>query len=76
MGKQVTVTAKIPEQLKKRLTSLEVNVSELIRRALEQEVEKAERERVRKLADEAGRILQKIPSGELVEAIRESREAR
>lgn len=76
MGKQVTVTAKIPEQLKKRLASLDVNVSELIRKALEEEVEKAERERVRKLADEAGRILQKIPNGELVEAIRESREAR
>jgi len=55
----VTVTAKIPEQLKKRLASLEVNVSELIRRALEQEVERAERGRVRKLADEAGRVLQK-----------------
>jgi len=76
LGKQVTVTAKIPEQLKKRLASLEVNVSELIRRALEQEVEKAERERIRMLADEAGRILQKIPSGELVKAIRESRETR
>ena len=76
MGKQVTVTAKIPEQLKKRLAALEVNVSELIRRALEREVEKAEGERVRKLADEAGRILQKIPSGELVHAVRESREAR
>jgi len=76
VGKQVTVTAKIPEQLKKRLASLDVNVSELIRKALEEEVEKAERERVRKLADEAGRILQKIPNGELVEAIRESREAR
>lgn len=76
MAKQVTVTAKIPEQLKRRLASLKVNVSALIRRALEQEVEKAERERVRKLADEARGILRKIPSRELVAAIRESREAR
>jgi antitoxin CcdA len=76
LAKQVTVTAKIPEQLKRRLASLKVNVSALIRRALEQEVEKAERERARKLADEARGILQKIPSRELVAAIRESREAR
>jgi len=75
VGKQVTVTAKIPEQLKKRLVSLEVNLSGVIRSALEQEVEKVERERVRKLADEAGRILQKIPSDELVKTIRQSREA-
>ena len=54
---------------------MEVNLSGVIRSALEQEVEKVERERVRKLADEAGRILQKIPSDELVKTIRQSREA-
>lgn len=54
MGKQVTVTAKIPEELKERLKRLGVNVSGLIRRALEVvvEVERLERERLRNLADE------------------------
>lgn len=76
MGKQATVTAKIPEPLKRKLDSLEVNVSGLIRKALEQEVERAERERVQKLAEEASGILQRIPREEFVKVIRESRETR
>lgn len=76
MGKQVTVTAKIPVGLKERLNKLGVNMSGLIREALELEVERLERERLRKLAEEAGEILQKIPAEELVEAVRIGREAR
>ncbi|MFQ6074807.1 MAG: hypothetical protein ACE5Z5_01550 [Candidatus Bathyarchaeia archaeon] len=51
-------------------------MSGLIREALELEVERLERERLRKLAQEAGEILQKITAEELVEAIRLGREAR
>ena len=76
MGKQVTVTAKIPVGLKERLNKLGVNMSGLIREALELEVERLERERLRKLAQEAGDILQKIPADELVAAVRMGREAR
>ena len=76
MGDMVVVTAKIPLELKERLRRLGVNISALIREALEAEVERLERERLRALAGEAGRILQKIPPGELVESIRRSREAR
>jgi len=53
-----------------------VNVSGLIREALEREVERLERERLRRLAEEAGEILRKIPAEELVEAVRSGREAR
>ena len=76
MGRQVTVTAKIPADLKERLARVGANVSGLIREALEREVKRLERERLRKLAEEAGGILQKIPADELVEAVREGREAR
>lgn len=76
MGKQVTVTAKIPEELKERLNKLGVNISGMIRESLEREVERLERERLQKLAEEAGEILQKIPAEELVEAVRLGREAR
>jgi len=74
MRKYVTVTAKINADLKERLKKLEVNLSGLIREALELEANRLERERIRKLAEEAGVILQKIPTEELVEAIRMSRE--
>jgi len=76
MGRQVTVTAKIPADLKERLTRVGANVSGLIREALEREVKRLEKERLRRLAEEAGEILQKIPADELVETIREGREAR
>ena len=76
MGDQVTVTAKIPPELKERLNRLGVNVSGLIRKALELEVERLEKERLRRLAEEAGEILRKIPAEELVEAVRSGRETR
>jgi len=76
MSKSATVTAKVPADLKERLNRLGVNVSGLIREALEAEVERLERERLRRLAEEAGEILWKIPAEELVEAVRLGREAR
>jgi post-segregation antitoxin (ccd killing protein) len=76
MGNQATVTAKIPAELKKKLTKLGVNVSELTREALQREVERLERERLRNLAEEASKILQKVPAEEIVEAVRASREKR
>jgi len=76
MGKQATVTAKIPAELKARLARLGVNVSGMIREALEREVKLVEKERLRELAEEAGEILQKIPAEELVQVVREGREAR
>jgi len=76
VGRLVTVTAKIPAELKERLKRLGVNVSELIRKTLELEVERLERERLRKMAEEAGEILQKIPAEELIEAVRMGRETR
>ena len=76
MGRLVTVTAKIPAELKERLKRLGVNVSELIRKTLELEAERLERERLRKMAEETGEILQKIPAEELIEAVRMGRETR
>ena len=76
MGDKVTVTAKIPQELKERLNRLGVNVSGLIREALELEVERLERERLRRLAEEAGEILRRIPAEKLVEAVRSGRDTR
>jgi post-segregation antitoxin (ccd killing protein) len=76
MGKLVVVTSKIPVDLKTRLRRLNVNVSEVIRNALEAEAERLEMERLKRLSEEASVILQKIPSEELVESIRIGRESR
>ena len=76
MGNQVTVSAKIPSELKKKLNDLGVNVSGLMREALQSEVKRLERERLRKLAQDAGEILQKIPEDEIVQSVRASRDNR
>ena len=76
MSNQATVTAKIPIELKNKLSKLGVNVSEFTREALQKEVARLERERRRKLVQEASEILQKIPAEELVEAVRAGRESR
>lgn len=73
MPDQVTVTAKISVELKKKLSKLGVNVSEFTRDALQKEVDRLERERRKKLAEEASEILQKIPAEELVKAVRAGR---
>ena len=74
LGKLATVTAKIPKDLRKRLEEMDVNVSGLIREVLEREVERLEVEKLRRLAGEAGEILRKVPTEELVKVVRESRE--
>jgi len=76
MVKQVTITAKISGELKRRLDRLGVNVSELVRESLELQARRLEKDRLRRLAQEAGEILRKIPEEELVKAIREGREGR
>jgi len=76
LGKLVAVTAKIPEDLRKRLEEMGVNVSGLIREVLEREVRRLEMEKLRRLAGEAGEILRRVPAEELVKIVRESREER
>jgi len=48
----------------------------IVREALQAEVMRLEKERLRKLAQDAGVILQKIPAEEIVESIRASRDDR
>jgi len=73
---QVVVTAKIPLKLKNKLKKFNVNVNVLIRRELETEVKRLEKEHLRQLSEEAGKILEEYPAQEMVEAVRASREKR
>ena len=72
----VTVSARIRRELYEKLKKYSVNVSDVIRRALEEEVRRREEEEVAKMLDKAQEILARIPSEELVEAIRAGREER
>jgi uncharacterized membrane protein len=72
----VTVSARIRRELYEKLKKYSVNVSYVIRRALEEEVRRREEEEVARMLDKAQEILARIPSEELVEAIRAGREER
>jgi len=72
----VTVSARIRRELYEKLKRYGIVVSDVIRRALEEEVRRREEEEVAKMLDKAQEILARIPSEELVEAIRASREER
>jgi len=70
----VTITAKIPKELKEKIRRLNINASRVIREALEAEVRRREEERLKALAREVSRILNKIPKEEIVRTIREARD--
>ena len=76
MGMEETVCAKVPAGLKKKLSSLGVNVSEVIRESLQSEVNRLEKEKLNKLAKEVSAILKKIPPEEFAQSVRASRDNR
>ncbi len=72
----VTVSARIRRELYEKLKIYGVVVSDVIRRALEEEVRKREEEELREKLKRAQEILRKIPPEEIVDSIRSSREER
>lgn len=72
-----TVSAKIPDELKDELDEAEVNVSDVIRRALEAEVQQRRREQLRERTAAVRATIDDPPSGEeLARVVREGRESR
>jgi len=75
MGMEETVCAKVPAELKKKLSALGVNVSQVVRDSLQAEVYRLEKERINRLAKEVSVILKKIPPEEFAQSIRATRES-
>jgi post-segregation antitoxin (ccd killing protein) len=73
MGGYVTVSAKVRRELLDEARRLNVNVSELIKSALENEVRKR---RLMLLEEKLKAILEKIDVNKVVRLIREDREVR
>jgi len=70
-----TVSAKIPEELKRELDDAEVNVSDVIRGALKEEVRRRRRESV---VEEAAEVSEEfdVEDEEVARIVRESRDER
>lgn len=72
----MTVSTKIPNELKDKMKRLGIKTSEVLRRAIEQEVRKKEVERVKEAIEELKPVLNKVPMEEIVRSIRQDREQR
>ena len=76
MGGYVIVSVKVRRELLEEAKRLNINVSELIRRALEEEVRRRKLMELEERLRGKSSILAKIDVGEVVRLIREDREAR
>jgi|Deesub1362B_J571_1020462.scaffolds.fasta_scaffold00745_4 post-segregation antitoxin (ccd killing protein) len=74
--KYTTVSAKIDTKLKEKIAKYNINVSKVIKKALEEEVRRREEEEIREMLKEASKILSKVGRGNIIQFIREGREER
>ena len=72
----VTVSAKIPKQLKERMQRLKIKPSKILKKALEDEVKKRELEELKEEINRLKPILDKVNTEDIVKSIREDRDNR
>ncbi|MCD6156964.1 MAG: type II toxin-antitoxin system CcdA family antitoxin [Euryarchaeota archaeon] len=75
MSKYITISAKVRRDLVEEARRLDINISELIRRAIEEEVRKRKLMLLEKRLREKQDIFKKIDVNEIINLIREDREA-
>jgi len=71
-----SITVRIPDELKKELQETGVNISEVTRKALEDEVKKIKEQKAREAAHKLSQLLSEVPDEEIIKAIRETRDQR
>ena len=76
MSDYATVSAKIPVALRRKMTELGIAPSEVIKRALEKEVEEREYRALFQKVEKASRLMSKVGKEGWIRAVRESREGR
>jgi post-segregation antitoxin (ccd killing protein) len=76
MGSYVTVSVKVRREVIERARTLGIDVSGLLRRALEEEVERRELERLKQRLEGLKDVLEAIDIERVVRHIREDRESR
>jgi len=76
MGDYVTVSTKVRRELKEEAERLGVKISEVLRRALEEEVRRRKLKELEEKLSEIGEALDKIDINRIVKSIREDREGR
>jgi len=76
MTQGVTVSTKIPKQLKEKMRRLKIKPSKILRQALEDEVKRREVKELKQEIAQLKPILDKISADDIVKSIREDRDSR
>ena len=76
MPEFVTVSTKIPKQLKEKMKTLKIKPSKLLRKAIEDEIKRKEADQLREEIDKLKPLLEKVSMEDIVKSIREDRESR
>ena len=76
MGKSVTVSTKIPQELKEKIKQLKIKPSKLLRKAIEDEIRRREAEKLKEDIEKLKPTLNKVSVEDIVKAIREDRSLR
>ncbi len=71
-----SITVRVPENLKREIDSLGVEISEVTRTALENEVKRLKRKKAKEAAEKLGKLLADVPDETITNAVRESRDQR
>jgi|UniRef100_A0A7J2U565 post-segregation antitoxin (ccd killing protein) len=76
MGSYVTVSVKVRRDFVEKAKALGVNISEVVRKAIEEEVRRRELELIRKRLESVKDLLDQVDIDRVVKSIREDRESR
>ena len=76
LSKSVTVSTKIPKQLKEKIDRLKIKPSRLLRKALEDEIKRRETQELKEEIEKLKPILEKISIEDIVKSIREDRDSK
>ena len=76
MGRYVTVSVKVPIEVKEKLEKLGIKPSKLLKRAIDEELRRREIEEIEDKLKELENVLNRFSREFIVESIREDRESR
>ncbi|MHA1838673.1 MAG: hypothetical protein ACTSYO_01765 [Candidatus Ranarchaeia archaeon] len=74
MGSKVTVSAKIDTELRKKLAEFGIKPSDIIKKALKEEIEKHIQQELMEKVSEASNIISRINRDDWVKLVRQNRD--
>jgi post-segregation antitoxin (ccd killing protein) len=75
LTKYVTVSVKVPVELREKMRELGIQASSVLRKAIEEEVRRKEVERIKEAVKELKPLLNRLSMEDVMRSIREDRES-